>query len=308
MPSPIALFVYNRPKHTRLTIEALSKNALARESDLIIFSDGPRNEIDSSKVQQVRDYIRGVGFFKSVKVVESSVNKGLAKSIIAGVTGVLADHDSIVVLEDDMVTSPYFLSFMNQALNMYWSEENVISIHAYMYPVKGKLPDSFFVRGADCWGWATWKRGWDLFESDGSKLLEQITAQHLAEYFDYNNSYPFTQMLRDQINGKNDSWAIRWQASAFLKNKLTLYPGKSYIRNIGFDDTGTHSGITNVFDTKVQTEQVELQKVEVRERLEVRSWFEQYFNSIKPTLMRRINRNLLSLVVKMKAMMRINLR
>ena len=147
------------------------------------------------------------------------------------------------MLEDDLLTSPYFLDFMNEGLSIYEEDEKVISIHGYVYPISEKLPETFFLRGADCWGWATWKRGWDLFEPDGGLLLNKLEESKQTEEFDFNRSYPYTQMLKDQINGKTNSWAVRWYASAFLQNKYTLYPGKSLVSNIGGDGSGTNTGL-----------------------------------------------------------------
>jgi hypothetical protein len=130
-----------------------------------------------------------------------------------------------------------------------------------MYPVPGKLPETFFLRGADCWGWATWKRGWDLFEPDGQKLLGEIRRKKLQRAFDINGAYPYTKMLKDQINAKNDSWAIRWYASAYLKEKLTLYPGRSLVQNIGMDQSGTHSIKTNYLDTEICSNPIEIRKI-----------------------------------------------
>lgn len=160
--APIALFVYNRPMHTRQTVEALLANELAAESDLIIFADGAKSGKDADAVQEVREYIHSISGFKSIKINEQDTNQGLANSVIAGVTEVVNESGRIIVLEDDMVTSPYFLNYMNDSLEMYKDEDKVISIHGYMYPVKEKLPETFFLQGADCWGWATWKRGYYL--------------------------------------------------------------------------------------------------------------------------------------------------
>lgn len=297
MPSPVVLFVYNRKKSTQQTAESLAKNLLASETDLLVFSDGPRANKDKSAVSEVREYIRTITGFKSVRIFESDVNKGLATSIIDGVTLVLREHETVIVLEDDMVTSPYFLSYMNNGLVMYEADVRVISIHGYVYPVKQTLPDSFFIRGADCWGWATWERGWKSFESNGNKLLKELESRGMTTLFDYNGAYPFTQMLRDQIGGLNDSWAIRWQASAFLKDRLTLYPGKSYILNVGFDSSGTHSGVTDVFDGSLQMNELNLQHIPIEENAIARTYFETYFRSIRPTLFDRIMRKLNSVIV-----------
>jgi hypothetical protein len=277
--SPIALFTYNRLWHTKQTIESLQKNELAVESELFVFSDGPKSEADETKVLEVRSYASTIRGFKSVTLIESEENLGLARAIIGGVTKTINKYGRIIVLEDDMLTSPYFLRFMNEALEFYENAERVISIHGYIYPVTTILPETFFLKGADCWGWATWKRGWDLFESDGKKLLDEIRARELTRQFDFDGSYNYTKMLDDQVKGKNNSWAIRWNASAFLKNKLTLYPGKSLVQNIGIDSTGTHCGTSDMFNTEVFCGPVKIDSVPVEESYLARQAFKQYFRS-----------------------------
>lgn len=247
--APIALFCYARKDHLEKVIDSLLKNQEASNTDLIVFSDGSKNNT-RLKVQEVREYVRTISGFKSLRVVEREKNYGLAKNIISGVTEIVSQYGRIIVLEDDIVISPFFLEYMNFSLDRYENNEEVISIHGYVYPIKG-LPDFFFVKGADCWGWATWKRGWDLFEKDGTKLLSELKKRKLCREFDFNYSYPYTSMLEGQIKGTNDSWAIRWYASAFLKNKYTLYPGKSYVENIGFDGTGTHCSVAESFSNKI---------------------------------------------------------
>ena len=152
-----------------------------------------------------------------------------------------------------MECTPFFLQYMNASLNEYEDNESVISIHAYTYPIKG-LPNSFFLCGADCWGWATWSRGWRIFNEDSTFLMNEIKAKGLRKRFDFNGTYPYFRMLKRQSMGLNNSWAIRWYASAFLANKLTLYPGKSLIKNIGNDLSGTHSPDTHVFEPIMATE------------------------------------------------------
>jgi hypothetical protein len=176
-----------------------------------------------------------------VLVVERPANLGLAASVIAGVGEALADHERVIVLEDDIVVSPDFLRYMNEALDLYAPDERVASIHAFSYVVDVPLPETFFLRGADCWGWATWRRGWQLFDPDGAALLARLEASGESDLFDFGGGYAYTQMLRDQVHGRVDSWAIRWYASAFLAGRLTLYPGTSLVENIGQDGSGTHS-------------------------------------------------------------------
>jgi hypothetical protein len=284
--APIVLFVYKRPRHARQTVNALLANELADKSDLIIFADGPKSEKDAGAVREVREYIHSIKGFKSIKINERNVNRGLANSIIGGVTKVVNEYGRIIVLEDDMVTSPYFLRYMNEALDIYKDEEKVISVHGYMHPVKGKLPETFFLKGADCWGWATWKRGWDLFEPDGEELLKRFSRKQIKE-FDFNNSFPFYKMLKDQVDGKIDSWAIRWYASAFLQNRLTLRPCKSLLKNIGMDNSGTHCGSRKGFDIDLNREPVNLRKIVIAQSDYGRYLFSKYYKTIRIPFFRR---------------------
>lgn len=284
--APIILFVYNRPWHTRQVIEALQKNILASESELFIYSDAAKNGANGDKVVEVRSYLRTITGFKKITIVERESNLGLAQSVITGVTEIVNKYGRVIVLEDDLVTSPHFLEYMNNALDLYENEERVISIHGYVYPVKEKLPDTFFIKGADCWGWATWKRGWDLFERDGAKLLSSLAAKKATRDFDFEGSYPYTLMLKSQIKGFNSSWAIRWYASAFLADKLTLYPGKSLVQNIGFDNSGTHTGKNNYFNVEVNTSKVNLNKIDTQEDMKARKVFIGYFLSYKMKLIK----------------------
>jgi len=273
--APIILFTYNRPWHTRQTIEALQKNTLADESKLFIFSDGPKNSHDSVQVQEVRDYLRTVGGFKTVEIIEREGNIGLSKSIISGVTSTIDVYEKVIVLEDDLITSPVFLTYMNDALEMYKNDENVASVHGYVYPIKKQLPDTFFIKGADCWGWATWKRAWDIFEVDGNTLLNELNKRNLQREFNMDNSYPYITMLKDQIRGKNDSWAVRWYASAFLADMVTLYPGSSLVSNIGFDESGTHARYTNALDSEMVSS-IQLQKIAIEENRFAKKEFGKY--------------------------------
>lgn len=267
--APVALFVYNRPVHTKKVIESLLKNILASETELFIFSDGPKINASSEQIQlitELREYIKNIRGFKSLKIIEREKNLGLAKSVIHGVTEIIKIHGKVIVLEDDIVVSPYFLDYMNEGLIIYESNEDVISISAYNYPIDNKgIPSTFFMRGADCQGWATWKRGWNLLETETEKLYNEIISKGLKYEFDIKGSYPYCEMLKRQIEGKVDSWAIRWYASAFLKNKYTLYPSVSLIFNIGFDNSGTHCGGVDNFNNKEWNDKfpVKIEKIDV---------------------------------------------
>lgn len=282
--APVILFTYNRLWHTRQTVEALKRNSLSQDSRLIIYSDGPKNEGHSADVEKVRNYIGKIDGFGDVKIVQRSENLGTARSVVQGVTEVVDQFGKAIVLEDDIVTSPHFLQYMNDALTFYAAEDRVVSVHGYIYPVKGSLPETFFLRGADCWGWATWKRGWDLYEDDGSKLLSSLKAGRLTRSFDFDGAYPYTKMLKDTINGRVSSWAVKWHASAFLENRLTLYPGRSLVDHIGADGTGVHSGVSGLFSVEPSERPINVENIPVEENLEVKGVVVQFFSSLKKTL------------------------
>ncbi len=287
--APIALFVYNRPRHTKNLIDSLRKNREAAESDLIIISDAPKHE-KVTGVQEVREYIKSLTGFRSVRIIERSENYGLARNIIGGVTALLEESDRLIVLEDDLIVSPYFLSYMNDGLNLYAGDEQVGSIHGYVYPVKEQLPETFFLRGGDCWGWATWKRAWSFFEPDGRKLLSEIKKRGLIRDFDLNNAYPYYRMLQKQVQGKNSSWAVRWHASLFLRDMLTLYPGSSFVNNQGADDSGTHLKSTNVFEVPVAQSYSGIEKISTEESEAAKNSFSRFFFSIHSNPLKRIFR------------------
>ncbi len=276
-PAPVALFAYKRDSHFFQAISALSKCSLAEESDLFIFCDGPRDSESLEGTERVRRLAHRVSGFKTVVVTERGENRGLSSSVISGVEEVLRSNDSVIVLEDDMVVSPGFLRYMNDGLVMYKEHSEVVSIHGYCYPTESALPAYFFLRGADCWGWATWRRGWEVFNPDGSALLSELRKTGQCYDFDFGGTFPFTRMLEEQVAGRNDSWAIRWYASAFLKKKLTLYPGKSLVQNIGLDSSGTHCGTSMAYDVDIVGECVELTAIPVKESARARVVFAEYF-------------------------------
>lgn len=240
--SPIALFVYNRPQHTKQTIEALQKNALAIHSDLIIFSDAPKNDMADNAVSEVRNYIKSITGFKSVSIVERLENFGLARSIIDGVTSIVNERGRIIVLEDDLIVSPYFLDYMNNALNKYKDEKKVVQVSGYMFPVELKInEDALFLPLTTSWGWATWARAWELFDPDANGYASVKNDLALKRRFNLDGAYDYFSMLEAQLAGRIDSWAIRWQLSTFLFGGLTLYPRYSLVTNSGFDGSGTHT-------------------------------------------------------------------
>ena len=294
--APIVLFVYNRLNHTRQTLEALQKNDLASKSKLIIYSDSAKNKNDLKKVAKVREYIKNIDGFKQIIIRKTKENIGLANSIINGVTKVVNEHGKIIVLEDDLVTSRFFLRFMNEALEAYKDEPRVASIHGYIFPIKN-LPETFFIKGADCWGWATWSNKWSIFKSDAKKLLDSVKKKNVEREINFNYAYNYTEMLKDQIKGKNDSWAIRWYVSAFLKNMMTLYPGQSYVQNIGFDNEGTHTKTKTVLFKTNLVNRFKFSKIAVNEDFVSRKKIENFFKSIKMSFIEKIKSKIISLFI-----------
>lgn len=292
MTAPIALFTYARPVHTRRTVESLLRNPGASDHDLIVFSDAARTSDKQPLVDEVRSYLATITGFRSVSIHWRPYNYGLARSIVEGVTQVLTDQDRVIVLEDDMVLSPHFLAYMDEALDRFADDERVISVHGYTYPVRQPLPEAFFLQGADCWGWATWRRGWRLFNPDGRELLAELKSRGLIKAFDLNGAYRYSQMLKEQIQGKNDSWAVRWHASAYLAGKLTLYPGRSLVHNIGNDASGTHAGRSDKYDVMLSETPIDLTKVEVAVSEEARLAFEKFLKESKTGLIRKFARKI----------------
>lgn len=241
--APIVLFVYNRVRHTKKTIEALLKNELACESDLFIYSDASKSEDDLHLVQEVRRFIKTVGGFKNITIIERETNLGLANSIVDGVTKIVNEYGKIIVLEDDLITAPVFLKYMNEALIKYKEEENVYSITGYSFTDEVKNIDStYFLSMTSSWGWATWSDKWSIFERDAESFCLFINNKSNHNKFNFDNSYDYVSLAKAQLGNKLNSWAIYWYFCIYQNNGLTLYPHKSLISNIGFDGSGVHCG------------------------------------------------------------------
>lgn len=296
MTAPVLLFVYNRPEHLKRTVESLVRNPLAEESELFIFSDAPRTEADRENVVYVRRYVHAIEGFKRVVVTEREENWGLARSIIDGVTRLVNEYGRVIVLEDDLVVAPYFLQFMNDALEMYKDEPKVGHIQACDFTKDSSLPETFLIKWTGSWGWATWARAWKYFNPDGRALLKELENRHLTYTFDFNGKYGYTRMLRRQVEGKNNSWAIRWNASLFLKDILSLNVGRSLVQNEGFDGSGTNCGGGGLYDSDLSQVPVLLRKIlPIRENKEARRAYVRYYartNSFWAKAWRRIRRTL----------------
>lgn len=289
--APIAVFGYRRPQKLQKLLDSLSKCKEAQNSQLYIFVDGPKSDEEVEQVRATRRVAKSEGRFRSVTVSASRGNLGLSGSIVAGVSRVLNTYDRIIVLEDDLLVSPHFLAFMNDALSVYETTEEVVSVHAYLYPVDSELPETFFLRGADCWGWGTWRRGWSLYNPDSEKLLASIVEGQELRDFDFNGYFAYSQMLRDQISGKNDSWAVRWYASAFLAKKLTLYPNTSLAINSGMDGSGTHGRGDVRYLNTLASVPISVEWQLPAENREARKSFEAFFKRTRPSRLRRVARS-----------------
>lgn len=294
--APILLFVYNRPLHVRRSIESLLANELAKDSELYIFSDAAKDETTQPNVNEVRQFIHSIKGFKEIHYVERTENWGLARNIIDGVTTLVNQYGRVIVLEDDLIVAPYFLQFMNDALETYKDEDNVCHIQACDFTKDPILPDTFLIKWTGSWGWATWKRAWTLFNPNGQELLDELIRRKLTYRFDFNGKYGYTRMLRNQIKGKNNSWAIRWNASLFLADKLSLNVGKSLIQNEGFDGSGTNCGSGNLYDSDLWTKPLPVVKIQpIVENEAARQAFSNYYartNSFFAKAIRRIKRTL----------------
>lgn len=239
--APIALFIYKRPEHTRRTIEALKRCPEFSESPVFVFSDGPCQASDEQAVQATRIVARDL-LQSHASFFESSVNRGLAKSIIAGVTKICTDHGRTIVVEDDLTVSTHFLNYMNVALQRYAEDERVMQISGYMHPLKLEAKtDAIFLPYTSSWGWATWDRAWRHFDSQMRNYKRLREDSELRRAFNLGGSYPYFEMLDRQLNGQIDSWAIRWYLSVFLQKGLVLHPVRSLVIHEGFDEEATHA-------------------------------------------------------------------
>jgi len=251
--SPISLFVYNRPLHTKKTIEALKKNHLANKSILYIFSDGPRTVNDETKVEIVRKYLHSIKGFKRINIIKRKKNYGLAKSVITGVTEVINKHGTVIVLEDDLVSSPQFLGYINYLLDKYKYQPNIFSVTGYNHPKSlMKIPknyqyDIYFNARSCSWSWGTWKDRWEKADWEIKDFQIFLKDENLQKKFNFSGDDK-SKMLIKQMNGELDSWAIRWDYTHFKNNTFCVYPVKSYINNIGHDSTGVHCDESTKFN------------------------------------------------------------
>ena len=249
--APICLFTYNRCSETQQTVKALQNNKLAKESDLFVFSDAAKDTGSPEKVKAVRDYLKSIAGFRSVTIFEATSNKGLANSIIDGVSQVVNEFGKVIVLEDDLITRPDFLNFMNQALSFYEDSKIIQSVNGYSLALKSATATGYFQKRPFPWGWATWKDRWDvqLFEKEPLKELLKADSQ-LLKQFKRLCGDDVSQMFLNSIHGVNDSWYVRWTFNHFKSGRFSVYPLHSFVSNIGFGEEGTHCKGINPYKSK----------------------------------------------------------
>lgn len=251
--APIVLFTYNRLSEAQQTIEALQKNYLSSKSELFIFSDGAKDAKGKQKVEQVRSYLKTITGFENISIKESLVNKGLAKSIIDGVTEIINKYGKVIVLEDDLITSPNFLDFMNLALDFYIESKEVISISGYtldLSSLKNYNLDYYVGYRASSLGWGTWKNKWQDIDWDISDY-EDFKKDYWQQYRFSKIGSDMPVMLKKQMEGKIDSWAIRWCYHQFKNNLCTVFASKSKVNHIGITQDATHAAGALKFITPV---------------------------------------------------------
>jgi len=242
--TPIAVFVYNRPDHTRQLIESLLNCARLDECAVHIFCDGAKKPEYEQSVQSARVVAREFASRLNATILERDENLGLARSIVTGVTELCEKYGSVIVLEDDFILHPFFLDFMLQSLDRYADDELVAQVAGFTFPITDASlqNDAFFLPATSSWGWATWQRAWKLFSWETESALQILDADpQLMRRFDMDGSFPCSDMLRLAANGKVDSWAIRWYWSVFQVGKLIIYPRRSLVWQNGFDETATHT-------------------------------------------------------------------
>lgn len=300
MLAPIALFVYNRPEHTKQTLEALAQNQLAQDSELVIFCDGAKvnaSTTDIARITEVRALVKSQKWCKEVRIVEQTHNLGLATSITQGVTELINQFGKVIVLEDDIVTSKGFLRFMNEALDFYEHEEKVMHISGYMFPIdfeeiEPQDEHTFFYRSTSCWGWATWQRAWKYFNSDAKFLLTQLQEKKLLQEFDLDNTYRFSYQLELNLQHKIHTWAVKWYASVFLQKGLCLHPKHSLVQNIGNDQSGDNSPETNHFWHNDLATFIPIQDISIVENKAIIEKMKDFYRKLKISFWQRVQRRI----------------
>lgn len=288
--APIAIFVYKRPLHAARLIDSLLRNGVVSRSPLFVFCDGARTPDESDAVAATRGIVREK-LGSNCEIVERDTNRGLAASIIAGVTELTARYGRVIVLEDDLVLHSGCIDFLNAALRRYSDEARVWHVNAYRYPIPGAAAPSFS-RLPSSWGWATWERAWAGFERDAARLERDIRDAGLVSRMDFGRQFPYYAMLKNQARGSIDSWAIRWYASTLLQGALSVYPNVSQVNNAGMDGTGVHCDTTSAYRVELGAASQDW-PAEMVEDEATYLQMQAYFGSVRGTVGRRVARRLM---------------
>jgi acetyltransferase-like isoleucine patch superfamily enzyme len=294
--SPIILFVYNRPKHTFSTLSALRNNYLADQSILYIYSDGAKEnaqEEDLRKVAEVRRIAKSEAWCKEVILIERDKNLGLAENILDGVTEVVNNYGKVIVLEDDILTSKGFLKFMNEALDTYEDEKQVMHISGYIYPHTYKAKtETVFLKILSCWGWATWKRAWDKYNHDIENHIKYFqTNKNRIEKFNIEGHADYYNQLELNYRKEIYSWAVRWYASWLRSGGYSLFPTYSLTQNIGHDGSGANCDKTNIFHTEI-VDSINVRQQKIAEDKGMRKSIDAFYAGIysRPNTIQRITK------------------
>jgi len=274
--APIVLFVYNRPKHTKITLESIKNARGASHHKLIIFSDGPKNNEDKIKIDEVREIIHSENWTDDVEIKLSVENLGLAKSIERGVSKVVNIYGSIIVFEDDMIVSEGAIEYFDKALQLYQNDTDVMHISGYMHPVEGNLPETYFLPVTSCWGWATWKRAWSYYDPVIDNYINDFTSKKIQK-FNLNSTYDHYAQLLKNMDGEIKTWAVKWYASIFFKNGLALHPKRSLIRNIGHDETGINCTTNSILLEQDIVERIDVKRVKKKVSFKAMVALERYY-------------------------------
>ncbi|MEX0351420.1 MAG: hypothetical protein AB3N15_18505 [Paracoccaceae bacterium] len=299
--APVCLFAFNRPDHTRRTLDALAASPLAQETDLIVYLDGPRTEEESPLVEKVASIIQVQNGFASVRLNRRDANVGLAESIRSGVTLTMQEYGRAIVVEDDIVTSQAFLSYMNQALDRYENEKKVWHIAGYNEPIAANrdMRGAAFWRLMSCWGWASWADRWQHFERQPQTLINRFRPDDIRR-FNLDGVADFWSQVVANDSGELRTWAIFWYATIFLNDGLCLSPHLSYCGNIGFDGSGTHSGPLNTLQAeRLNQDMTPPLPDEVVEDLEALARLKAYYTR-RPTRLERLRRRCQKLARKFR--------
>lgn len=250
MNAPVIVFGYNRIEKLARCLEAVEVAANGRNKELFIFVDGAKNSEDAEKVFKVQQFAKRYSStaFSRIHTVCREDNKGLAASVIDGVTEVINSYGAVIVVEDDLVISSSFISFCDDVINQYENNQSIWSVGGWIpESVEGVAKtDAFLSFRAECWGWATWKDRWNKVDWNIIDYLSDFRLSFSKRRSFNKAGNDMAYMLDEYYEGKNHSWAIRFAYSQWKNRSYTVCPRYSLVRNDGLDGQGTNCHTTNI--------------------------------------------------------------